>query len=957
MNSPRVTLTPDRTIEKDTEPTAATRTGIAGDQSAMVCDDSQSTKAKKMSVKSNPKPSNKVIKFHEYKGPPSTPRPACTIALTLPPVACSPPLKDDLFQKLQQRQLCLQMQLQLEFCNRQLMANLTGQGPCDSGSVNQLQFNDLRGSLGSITNTACKEPVGQPSLAKVPFSPTRTPLLLQPASSLMTSPFKFLSNIGDLSQSLLPSSVGMSLSLPVTAGSQCMASSLMSSCERPGGIPVTSAIWRGDQPWNTRLVQSDLSKISIAVNKPGNEPIRTCASLNNMLIVSSGSCGNSVKSFREANPVQSTTVAVASAMTSAPILCTGGGKLFPNSVPSMASNSSKAKNPISGCPSAANRTATVVIPSRLEDVKVADLKAECRKRKLVVSGPKPNLIERLKPFEEDILKCLSINLHAAVLDDDFFSTESKQPAVVGGQASSASSLTSVDSGVNMQPAFCPAHEEELNRGGVSTAENKPAHVVISNVSSDLDCIEPDAFKTTNNPMFQVPLNFGSNSKLMMSDASVNSCASQNCAPSQFSVSTVATDMYIPSSSKLSHHPISLCPELPQEKSSVKDQLCATKPLVSFALPSVSQWYRLPQPGSIPASNSSLSALPASMFFPNSSLATAATSSASVASIQVPNYVINGTTRVAIPLPSSSCMTTHPFGFGVQPQCTFVSPQPRFSPLTLEQSKTINAVTSCDAQTSIASGIKDKVSAKDVHLLGSPSEASYIWSACGRTDLEMPACLEPSTAAPPPQILSPSDLLNWQQRQIQELQKQLHLSRLQLLETNRRVLEQREQFHTTTTVPTSRALCTTSSASTVKSALAVPDSSKTLEGKAMCNSNMGFEYDSTLSDIPKLSESACRDAMEELFEDFIVGISPMNGCIPLLDGDVTVDNTEEEEEQEQAFGDSCDELLAEGMDDHKSEEVIRLATGFLSPGYDATDHSVLEMCAMEVDIETGDTNPK
>lgn len=947
MNSPSVTLTPDRTIEKDTEP-AATKTGIVGDQSAMVSDDSQSMKAKKMSAKSNPKPSNKVIKFHEYKGPPSTSRPACSIALSLPPVVCSPPLKDDLFQKLQQRQLCLQMQLQLEFCNRQLMANLAGQGPCELGSINQLHFNDLRGSLG-ITDTACKEPVGQSSLAKVPFSPTRTPLLLQSASSLMTSPFKFLSNISDLSQGLLPP-VGMSLSLPVTAGSQCMTSSLMSSCERPGGIPVTSAVWRGDPSWSTRLVQSDLSKISVAVNKPGNEPIRTYASLNNMLIVSSGSCSNSVKSFREVNSVQSTSVAIASAMTSAPILCTGG-KLFPNSMPSMAANSSKTKNPISGCPSTANRTATVVIPSRLEDVKVADLKAECRKRKLVVSGPKPNLIERLKPFEEDILKCLSINLQAAVLDDESFNTEIKQPAVVRDQASSTSSLTSMDSGVSMQP-LCPAHEEELNRGGVSTAESKSAHVAVSNISSDLDCIEPDAFKTMNNQMFQVPLNLGSNSELM-SEASVRSCASQN-APAQFSVSTVAADMYIPSSSKLSHHSISLSQELPQEKSTVKEQLCATKPLVSFALPSVSQWYRLPQPESIPVSNSSLPALPASMFSPNSSVATAATSLASVASIQVQNYASNGATQVAIPS-SSSCMATHPLGFDVRLQCPFVSPPPRFSQLTLGQSKTRDAVTSCGAQTSMASGIKDNVNTKDVHLLSSPSEPSYIWSACSRTDLEMPPCLQPSAAAPP-QILSPSDLLNWQQQQIQELQKQLHLSRLQLLETNRRVLEQRQQFQTTV-VPTSRASCTTSPASTVTSAFVVPDSSKTLEGKAVC-SKMDFEYDNTLPNIPKLNESVCCDVMEELFEDFIVGISPMNGCIPLLDTDVTVGNTEEEEQQrQQEFGDSCNELLAEAMDDHKSEEVIHLTTGFLSPGYDATDHSVLEMCAMEVDNQTGDTSPK
>ena len=36
----------------------------------------------------------------------------------------------------------------------------------------------------------------------------------------------------------------------------------------------------------------------------------------------------------------------------------------------------------------------------LEDMKVADLKAELKKRSLPVSGPKPQLIERLKPFTD-----------------------------------------------------------------------------------------------------------------------------------------------------------------------------------------------------------------------------------------------------------------------------------------------------------------------------------------------------------------------------------------------------------------------------------------------------------------------------------------------------------------------------------------------------------------------------
>ncbi|KAF5277057.1 hypothetical protein FQA39_LY06295, partial [Lamprigera yunnana] len=42
--------------------------------------------------------------------------------------------------------------------------------------------------------------------------------------------------------------------------------------------------------------------------------------------------------------------------------------------------------------------------SRLEDMKVSDLKAELKRRSLPVSGSKPQLIERLKPFTDDIVR-------------------------------------------------------------------------------------------------------------------------------------------------------------------------------------------------------------------------------------------------------------------------------------------------------------------------------------------------------------------------------------------------------------------------------------------------------------------------------------------------------------------------------------------------------------------------
>lgn len=44
--------------------------------------------------------------------------------------------------------------------------------------------------------------------------------------------------------------------------------------------------------------------------------------------------------------------------------------------------------------------------SKLVDLKVSDLKNECKKRQLPVSGLKPQLLERLKPYEDEILASL-----------------------------------------------------------------------------------------------------------------------------------------------------------------------------------------------------------------------------------------------------------------------------------------------------------------------------------------------------------------------------------------------------------------------------------------------------------------------------------------------------------------------------------------------------------------------
>lgn len=934
-DSPSTASTPDGIIEKDSDHTMAKTltTGIVGSQSAPVTDNRLS-KTKKLSLKSTPKPSNKVIKFHEYKGPPQVSRPPCTVTLSPPPAVRSPPLKDDLFQKLQQRQLCLQMQLQLEFHNHQLMANLAGRLPssCELGSISQLHLNELKGPL-NIVDPDGKESAGQPALANVSFSPIRTPMLLQSASSLMTNPFKFVSRVNEMSQSF--ASVSVTLSLPMTTGNRCVTSSLMSTCETPRSL-VTSSVWRDDQLWNTRLVPSNISKFPAV-----NEPIRTCAS---QIIMSSPSCTNSLQTLCETNVMQSTTIAVASAMTSAPILCPGG-KLLPDSISSVLSNAPKSKNSIAGSSgSVVNRTAAIVIPSRLEDVRVADLKAECRKRKLVVSGPKPNLIERLRPYEEDVLKCLSVNMRAATQDGGECTSVEKSRSDVGAdQTSSPSSLTSMDSVVNMPP-LCPLHEEELNGGDSSTptVALKSVHFARSN---EIDYTAPDACKAESQSSFQVPANRGLGSALIVSASDAKSCFSHSF-PVPLTANTVARDAFVTPCSGEIQLPTTVAAELLRGNSAVREQLHGSKPSVSFALPSVSQWYRLLQPvtaGSIPVSSSSLPTLPVSLITPPSFVATSPSSSASIASIHVPNYVVSVASPIAIP-PSSPYSAAHSsVGFSMQLQPSIVSSQPRFPMLTLRRDTAGNVMTSCGMQHP-AVGIKSEPVTRDSNLSTPSIDHLCVWSTGNHAKVQVPLCLESSAAAcAPPQIVSSSDLLTWQQQQIQILQKQLHLSRLQLLETHRRVLEQREQFQTN--VPISRTSSSVSSAPIAPSST-TPDSKRRPERDTTCI-QMGFEYGGSLPNIPNQNESTCCDVMQELFEEF------GTGCVGLTESD-TIGNSEQELE---THGKSRNELLADETCECKTEEIDHLANGFLSPGYDNPSHSMLEMCAMEIDVHSGETDAR
>ena len=99
-----------------------------------------------------------------------------------------------------------------------------------------------------------------------------------------------------------------------------------------------------------------------------------------------------------------------------------------------------------------------VKPTKLEDLKVAELKAELKKRNMPVSGPKPQLIERLKPFADAILGTVSTspaNSVSTVNSDVTYTSP--------GSVQSLSSPPSVQcSGgiINIQPVTPLSHSED-----------------------------------------------------------------------------------------------------------------------------------------------------------------------------------------------------------------------------------------------------------------------------------------------------------------------------------------------------------------------------------------------------------------------------------------------------------------------------------------------------------------
>lgn len=111
--------------------------------------------------------------------------------------------------------------------------------------------------------------------------------------------------------------------------------------------------------------------------------------------------------------------------------------------------------------------------SNLEEMKVAELRAELKKRNLPVSGPKPQLIERLRPYADAIIN--------SFLD--------KSPGSVTSPGSASSVMSPTGSLISRPPSV-------LSSAGVMSPLSSVIHQVASGMSSTVVITQPGSVQSS-----------------------------------------------------------------------------------------------------------------------------------------------------------------------------------------------------------------------------------------------------------------------------------------------------------------------------------------------------------------------------------------------------------------------------------------------------------------------------
>lgn len=342
---------------------------------------SNSSAGKVRQKKTKPKPQSKakVIKFHEYKGPPN-------IVKTAPPVTVPQAESETSYNMLlQQQQLFLQWQVkfqQQDNLNVPILLptqnmDMEG-GPSSNGLVVAPAGTALPNPDGSsppsppVGTTIIHSPgsipqsvIASSQMAMSPGKPTMAPtqtITRQPSPQLLAQPQPQIT----IPQPVTPSSVSMSsppLSAPILSP--------------PTPVPMLS-------PQTPAPILSPPTPSPI-LSPPTPAPILSPPTPNR---------APTPQHIIQPPPTPmiqtSTVIPVAQPQVQLPTA-------------KISTQKSHSSNSISKSHRNSNNASTLNKPlSNLEDMKVAALKAELKKRNLPVSGAKPALIERLRPYEDVI---------------------------------------------------------------------------------------------------------------------------------------------------------------------------------------------------------------------------------------------------------------------------------------------------------------------------------------------------------------------------------------------------------------------------------------------------------------------------------------------------------------------------------------------------------------------------